>query len=129
MRLLLDTQIFIWFINADERLPSRFGELIRDGANQVFLSVVSVWEATVKHQLGKLRIAEPPETFFPIARERHRISSLALVEADVQILRELPSVHCDPFDRMLICQALHHSLTLITVDDVVRQYPVPTFPI
>ena len=124
MKLLLDTHIFLWFINGDERLPVSMREDIRNPENEVYLSVVSLWEAIVKHQLGKLPLPESPEKYLPIQRERHRIESLALDENSVAHLAKLPAVHRDPFDRMLICQAIENGLTLITVDAVISDYPV-----
>lgn len=122
MNLLLDTHIFLWYITGDTRLPAAFREIIRDPANRVCLSVVSIWEVIVKHQLGKLPLPQPPETYLPRQRERHRIESLVLDEASMVNLARLPLLHRDPFDRMLVCQAIQHGLTIVTVDDVVRAY-------
>jgi PIN domain nuclease of toxin-antitoxin system len=124
MRLLLDTMIFLWFISKDPRLPDPMREAICDPGNEVFLSVVSIWEAIVKYQLGKLPLPYPPEEYLPTQRDRHGISSLPLDEASVVLLAHLPSIHRDPFDRMLICQAMAHGLTMVTVDDKVTAYPI-----
>lgn len=126
MKLLLDTHIFLWFISGDQRLSPRLRDVIQDPGNEVFLSVVSVWEATVKNQLGKLPLPDSPGRYLPVQRERHRIAALSLDEASVAQLSGLPNHHRDPFDRMLICQALHHGLTLVTVDDDIRKYEAPT---
>ena len=128
MRLLLDTHIFLWFITADERLPSMTQVAIRDTSNEVYLSVVSVWEVVVKYQLGKLPLPEAPERYIPRQRELHQIASLALDEHSVSFLPQLPVLHRDPFDRMLICQALASGSTMMTHDENVRTYPVPLFP-
>lgn len=124
MKLLLDTHIFLWYISGDKRLPDEKRESIRNPDNEVYLSVVSVWEAIIKNQLGKLPLPEPPESYLPTQRERHQISSLTLDEASVSHLAKLPLIHRDPFDRMLICQANVHSLTIVTVDDIISKYPV-----
>jgi PIN domain nuclease of toxin-antitoxin system len=124
MKLLLDTHVFLWFISGDARLPSGFRDSIRDPDNEVFLSVVSLWEATIKFQLGKLPLPESPETYLPKQRERHLIASLPVDEASVIQLAKLPSLHRDPFDRLLICQAIRHGMTIMTVDQAVRMYPV-----
>ena len=76
MRLLLDTHIFLWFISGDSRLPIALRDIIRDPANEVYLSVVSVWETIIKYQLGKLPLPEPPENYLPRQRERHLIATL-----------------------------------------------------
>src|ERR671923_849483 len=125
MKLLLDTHIFLWFISGDARLAAEWRDSIRDTGNAAFLSVVSVWEALVKHRLGKLPLPNPPEHYLPAQRARHQIASLPLDEASVCQLAALPSVHRDPFDRMWMCQAIEHGLTLVTVDPAFRAYPAP----
>jgi PIN domain nuclease of toxin-antitoxin system len=125
MRLLLDTHIFLWFISGDARLPADWRERIRDVDNAVYLSVVSLWEALVKHRLGKLPLPHPPESYLPTQRARHQIASLSLDEASVCHLSSLPTPHRDPFDRMLVCQALEHGLSIVTVDPVFGAYPAP----
>ena len=124
MKLLLEPHIFLWFISGDKRLPEALRDRIRDLHNEVYLSVVSLWEAILKHQLGKLPLPQPPERYLPTQRERHQITSLSLDEVSVSRLVHLPPIHRDPFDRMLICQAMAHGLTLVTVDDVICKYPV-----
>jgi PIN domain nuclease of toxin-antitoxin system len=125
MKLLLDTHIFLWFISGDERLPDIMRDSIRDLDNEIYLSVVSLWEAIIKHQIGKLPLPQPPESYLPIQREKHQISSLYLDEASVSQLAYLSPIHRDPFDRMLICQAMQHGLTIATVDDMICSYPIP----
>jgi PIN domain nuclease of toxin-antitoxin system len=123
MRLLLDTHIFLWFISGDKRMSYALQEVIRSPDNEVYLSVVSLWEAVVKYQLGKLPLPQPPENYLPVQRERHRITSLPLDEASVRQLANLAPFHRDPFDRMLVCQALEHDMIIVTVDDAIRAYP------
>jgi PIN domain nuclease of toxin-antitoxin system len=125
MRLLLDTHIFIWFITADPKLSQRIVDIIRDPENEVFLSVASVWESTMKYQLGKLNMPESPEIFLPAQREIYKIQSLLIDEETVKHLPSLPSIHRDPFDRIMICQALNHQLTFVTADGEIQKYPVP----
>ncbi len=125
MKLLLDTHIFLWFINGDKRLSDDMQQDIRDPDNEVYLSVVSLWEVVVKHQLGKLSLPEAPESYLPVQRQKHQIASLPLDETSVSQLAKLPFIHRDPFDRMLICQAMAHGLTIVTVDNLILAYPVP----
>lgn len=125
MKILLDTHVFLWFIAGDKRLPARMRESICDIGNEVYLSVVSLWEAVVKYQLGKLALPEPPDRYLPFQRQQHQIASMPLDEASVSRLAYLPSLHRDPFDRMLVCQALAHGLTIATVDDAISAYAVP----
>ena len=84
---------------------------------------MSVWEAIIKHQLGKLPLPQPPELYIPAQRDRHRIASLPVDEPSVTCLAALPPLHRDPFDRLLIAQALRHNLQLVTVDAAIRSYP------
>jgi PIN domain nuclease of toxin-antitoxin system len=124
MRLLLDTHIFLWLITGDSRLPGTFKNSIVDRDNDVYLSAASIWEIVVKYQLGKLPLPEPPETYIPKEREMHQILSLPITESDLIHLPSLPSIHRDPFDRIMICQALGNDLTMVTVDPIVKSYNV-----
>ena len=124
MKILLNTHIFLWFISGDTKLSTDVRDAVRDPDNEVYLSAVSIWEAIVKYQLGKLPLPEPPETYLPKQRDLHQISSLALDESSVVQLANLPPLHRDPLDRMLICQALQNGLTIATVDSAFRAYSV-----
>lgn len=128
MRLLLDTHIFLWYISGDPNLPDEFGKTLRDPVNTLFLSVASVWEAVIKYAIGKLPMPEDPSVYLPRERVKHEIDILPLEEAAMVHLAELPPLHRDPFDRMLIAQALQYDLMLVTVDDAVRRYPVALLP-
>jgi PIN domain nuclease of toxin-antitoxin system len=103
MKLRLDTHIFLWYISADKRLSNDKRDGMRDLNNEVYVSVISIWEAIIKYQLGKLPLPQPPETYLPAQRKQHQIMSLTLNEDSVAYLAQLPSLHRDPFDRMLIC--------------------------
>lgn len=128
MRLLLDTHVFLWFISGDARLPTRYGDAIRDAANEVFLSVASVWEAVIKYDLGKLPLPASPAEYLPRQRERHGIAALPIGEETMAHLAKLPPLHRDPFDRVLVAQAAEHGLTVLTIDGSVRAYPVSVLP-
>lgn len=124
MKLLLDTATFLWLVAEPERLPDEVREACVDPANDVYLSAVSAWEIAVKHAIGRLPLPEPAERFVPKERERHAIESLALDEDSTLQLPRLPALHRDPFDRMLICQAITHGLVLATPDAEIARYPV-----
>ena len=128
MKLLLDTHIFLWYISGDYHLPKELKDIIQDSVNEVYLSVVSLWESIVKYRLGKLLLPLSPEKYLPLQRERHDISSLSLDEADIIHLSDLPSFHRDPFDRMLICQAIEHNMTIVTMDAAIAQYRIKILP-
>ena len=127
MKLLLDTHIFLWFISGDTKLRPDLRDAIQDVTNEVYFSVASVWEAVIKSQLGKLPLPQPAELYLPEQRVRHRIASLEIDEATVVELAQLPSIHRDPFDRILIAQARRHGMKLSTVDPIVQSYPVDLF--
>jgi PIN domain nuclease of toxin-antitoxin system len=129
MRLLLDTHIFLWYITADPRLPAAFRAAIQDPSNEVYLSAASVWEAVIKHGLGKLPLPVPPADYLPRQRDAHGIASLPIDEGAMPHLAGLPPLHRDPFDRLLVAQALQHGLTVATVDPEVAAYPVPVLPV
>ncbi len=126
MKLLLDTHVFLWHVTDDPRLPAPFLAAILDPANEVYLSVASVWEAVAKHATGKLPLPGPPEVFLPDERRALRIASLVIDEGTMPHLAGLPLLHRDPFDRVLMAQALQHRLLLATVDADILAYPVPT---
>jgi PIN domain nuclease of toxin-antitoxin system len=126
MRLLLDTHIFLWYITGDLRIKPAVRKAIED-CDVAYLSVVSLWEATTKYQLGKLPLPAPPHPWLTAQRENHGIDSLALEERAVARLPMLPMLHRDPFDRMLVCQALEHDLIVVTVDAILQQYPAKVF--
>lgn len=127
MRLLLDTHIFLWLITGDSRITEAMKADILNPANEVYLSVVSIWEISVKYQLGRLPLPEPPQSYLPTQRQRHQIASLNLDEASISQLSRLPSIHRDPFDRMLVCQALEQDLTIVTVDEMLQSYPAQIY--
>ena len=126
MRLLLDTCTFLWMVSDKAQLSEACRVHLVDPANEVFLSPVSEWEICIKHKLGQLTLSEPPGQFLPKYRAMHGISELALDELSVLQAPRLPEIHKDPFDRMLICQAIAHSMVILTPDRLITQYPVRT---
>jgi len=124
MNCLLDTCTFLWIIAGAKELSPTAKELFTNPANDIWLSVVSLWEISVKQALGKLPLPSPMERFLLEQRERHGIAVLPLQERAVLHLHKLPPLHRDPFDRMLICQAIEHDCLLLTPDPLITQYPV-----
>jgi len=124
VRLLLDTCTFLWIVTGDDSLSEAAKEAFVDPANEVYLSVVSAWEIAVKTALGKLELAARPDRLVPEQRAAHQIESLPLTERAVLLLGRLPTPHRDPFDRMLVCQALDERLTILTPDQHISAYPV-----
>lgn len=124
MKCLLDTCTFLWIIAGAKELSPKAKEIFANPANEVLLSAVSVSELSVKHALGKLPLPSTIERFVIEQRERHGIAALPLDERAVLHLHKLPALHRDPFDRMLICQAIEHDCLLLTPDPLIAQYPV-----
>jgi PIN domain nuclease of toxin-antitoxin system len=123
VRLLLDTCSFLWLAGGGT-LSSASAAAVCDPSNEVFLSAVSVWEIATKHQAGRLPLPEAPDRLIPTERRLRGVEPLAFdEESALQVLR-LPALHRDPFDRMLISQAIAGGLAIVTPDPLVSQYPV-----
>ena len=123
MRLLLDTCTFLWLAGG-RSLSSPAAAAVRDPANEVFLSAVSVWEIVSKHRSGRLDLPEPPERLVPTERRLRGVEALAFDEDAALQGTRLPFLHRDPFDRLLIAQAIAHSLAIVTPDPAIAQYPI-----
>jgi PIN domain nuclease of toxin-antitoxin system len=126
MRLLLDTHVFLWYVGGDARVEPALRRAIAN-ADSAYLSVASAWEMTITYQLEKLHLPEVPHPWIAVQRERHGIESLPVDEASVSHLAQLPLHHRDPFDRLLVCQALEYDLEIVTVDPVLSKYPAKIF--
>jgi|TARA_B100002003_G_scaffold203854_1_gene196652 PIN domain nuclease of toxin-antitoxin system len=126
VRLLLDTCTFLWLVTDDPNLSPEARSLIVDPDNEVLLSAVSTWEIAVKHGLGRLPLPDDPERYVPKLRRDHAVEPLPLDEESTLYLRRLPGLHRDPFDRMLVCQAIVQGVILLTPDRDITQYPVRT---
>lgn len=124
MNILLDTCSFLWVVSDSPELSSNARRLFEDPANDVYLSVASAWEIIVKHNLGKLPLPELPHDFIKNNRINHRIETLPLDEAAVLQLSRLPEYHKDPFDRIIICQAIAGGMIILTPDPHISSYPV-----
>ncbi|MGA8655453.1 MAG: type II toxin-antitoxin system VapC family toxin [Chthoniobacterales bacterium] len=120
MNLLLDTQVVIWCLAADRRLKNAARRVIEDDANRVWVSAASAWEMEIKGALGKLRV--PDDLLTQMAAIR--FDELPVRIEHALFLRQLPALHRDPFDRILIAQAVCEGLTLVTADPVLQEYPV-----
>ena len=124
MRLLLDTHIALWAIVDDARLPQAAKDLIAKPSHSVFVSAASVWEITIKHALARGRPNDMPISG-PQALQFFQAAGYGLmaISADhVAAVASLPDLHRDPFDRMIVAQALHEPLKLLTRDPVVKAY-------
>lgn len=123
MRLLLDTHTLIWWDSDPARLSAVALAALRDPANTVWLSVVSVWEILIKAQLGKLSLALPLPDIVA-AQQANGLQILPVTLSHSLALDGLPSCHKDPFDRLLIAQAIVERAELVSADHVFARYPV-----
>ena len=124
MRLLLDTHTFLWFISGDPQLSSKARELISDPENEVLLSVASLWEIVIKAGLGKLKLAGSFDEVIPLQLRSNDIEVLGIELAHLGELSRLPQHHKDPFDRLIIAQALAEGLPLLSRDGDFKEYRV-----
>jgi PIN domain nuclease of toxin-antitoxin system len=126
VKLLLDTVTFLDAALSPGDISQRAKQLLLDSANELFFSVASSWEVAIKYGIGKLSLPDRPERFIPANREKLGTELLDLDEESVFHTLRLPPIHNDPFDRMLISQAIVHGMVLVTPDDRISRYPVRT---
>jgi len=124
VKLLLDTCAFLWFQADSSDLSPAARAQILEPTNDVYLSAVSVWEIARKYAQGRLCLPSHPSTLIPAVRKDSGIASLPLTEADALAAEKLQLFHKDPFDRMLIAQALMGGLVIVTSDRAFEPYPV-----
>lgn len=124
MILLLDTHTFLWFCQDDPLLSTTARSLIEDPANRKLVSVASCWEVAIKTGLGKLRLGEPCDTYFPAALKRTGLELLPIALGHATAVESLPTHHRDPFDRLLIAQAIIERMPIVGVDAQFDAYGV-----
>ena len=124
MRVLLDTHAFLWWVLDSARLSNTAFQLIGDESNEIVVSAASAWEITTKHRIGKL--SEAGVVAADVARyiAGQGFEALAISVADAERAGRLPGIHRDPFDRMLIAQALRHELAVVSIDALFDRYGV-----
>jgi PIN domain nuclease of toxin-antitoxin system len=123
VNLLLDTCTFLWLAGGASLSPAA-ASAVRDPSNDVFLSAVSTWEIVVKNRAGRLPLPEPPDRLIPAERHLRGVTALPFDEEAALYGPRLPPLHRDPFDRMLIAQAIARGLAIVTPDPAIAQYPV-----
>src|SRR5947209_2704124 len=124
MKLLLDTVTFLDAVLRPEDLSLRARDLLLDPENERYVSIASSWEIVIKYSLGKLTLPAAPELFISEHRNKLAADVLLIDEESVLHIPRLPLLHHDPFDRILICQALVHALVFVTPDPRIAKYPV-----
>ncbi|MBC8093222.1 MAG: type II toxin-antitoxin system VapC family toxin [Pseudonocardia sp.] len=128
MRVLLDTHAWLWMAMDPDRLRAESRDLMVDPDNQVLLSVASTWEIAIKYRLGKLSLPRPPAYFLPDLMARMRIEDLPIESRHALRVAELPDHHRDPFDRLLVAQAMVEGLPVVSADPQVARYDVTVIP-
>ncbi len=126
MKLLLDTHAFLWFIAGDIQLDNHARQLIENLDNERHLSIASIWEITIKSSLGRLTAPTPPSALIREHVWSNAISLLGILPEHLDILHDLSYHHKDPFDRLMIAQALHEEMVIVTKDQMFNLYDVPT---
>lgn len=123
MRLLLDTHTFLWFIEDSSKLSPEAKKLL-ESEGELLLSIASLWEMAIKVSIGKLTLAQPFDTFIPQQLSKNAIRLLPISIAHLGSVSTLPFHHRDPFDRLLIAQAIAEQLPIVSIDDKFDSYPV-----
>lgn len=123
MNVLIDTHILLWHMDDNSRLKTKYKEIIENEDNEVYVSKASIWEIAIKLSVGKLELERPIlefENYF----KRELFREIDLTHRDFDIVSKLPFHHNDPFDRLIISQAINRNFTIITDDPQFKKYPV-----
>ena len=128
MRLLLDTQVWLWMVATPERLAPPARALVTAADNELLFSAASAWEIAIKHALGKLTTPEPPDVFVPRLMAQLGITPLPVLHRHALHVATLPPRHRDPFDRLLVAQAQVEDVPILTADPAFERYDVDLIP-
>lgn len=124
MKVLLDTHCWLWSLAEPARLSPEVRRLLSARRNTVFLSAASAWEIAIKCALGKLTLPEPVQSFVPSRMAAQGLTPLPISHSHALRVGTLPAIHRDPFDRILVAQALVEKLPLVTSDPMLARYPI-----
>jgi PIN domain nuclease of toxin-antitoxin system len=124
MKYLLDTVVWMWSVGPSEKIGKPGLEIIKNGEAEIYLSAVSSWELAIKTQLGKFDLPEAPRSYIPKRLAQQGIRSLSITQAHTLKVYDLPLHHQDPFDRLIIAQAIAEEMTILTADRAFGKYPV-----
>ncbi len=124
MIALLDTHALLWFVWDDPKLSALAKSIINDPRNQIVVSVASCWEVAIKVLSGKMKIGEPASVFLPRELKANRLDMLDITLEHVLTTETLPLHHRDPFDRLLVAQAIVEKVPIISIDVAIDPYPV-----
>ena len=126
MDILLDTHALWWFLNGSDKMPDTVKEAILNPENTIYVSIASVWEAAIKMSIGKLRFDGGVDGFLE-AIENEDFLLLDITPKHIKMVKDLPFIHRDPFDRMLVAQAIVEELYIMTIDSNMVKYDIDTF--
>jgi PIN domain nuclease of toxin-antitoxin system len=127
MKLLLDTHAFLWLRSEPEKISQSVLDAYYNIKNDIFLSIVSIWEIQIKHQLGKLELNVPLQQLIDTQTQQNGLKILPITPVHIYALNTIPFYHKDPFDRLLIVQAKLENTQLVSADGVFKQYEVELF--
>ncbi len=122
MNYILDTHTFLWFINGDPKLSSRSKETIENNHNVIMLSAAVVWEISIKSKIGKIRLNKTLDTLISDCIQQYNLTPLAITIPHTIKVSDLQEIHKDPFDRILIAQAILENAAIITSDNLIKKY-------
>ena len=124
MRLLIDSQVFVWLDIGSPKLPARVKRHLEHTENEIFLSLASIWELQIKESIGKLSMRRSITDLVEAHCAQNGLSVLPIQLSHIAATARLPDLHRDPFDRLLIAQAMTEDLQFVTADAVIEDYPV-----
>lgn len=124
MKVLIDTHVFIWYVQNSEKLIDSATRLINDSRNEILFSTASIWEMAIKQSTGKLNLSTPYASFIKDQMRLNDIDLLPITIEHLEIIASLPFHHRDPFDRLLISQVLVENISILSIDVAFDAYPV-----
>jgi PIN domain nuclease of toxin-antitoxin system len=122
MTFLLDTHTFLWLAVEPEKLSPAVLDLVEQGGSELLLSAASGWEIALLVKLGRIELPEPPAVFIPAAMQALQVTPLAIGFTTAIAAASLPLIHRDPFDRILVAEALRNDITLLSKDEIIPKY-------
>jgi PIN domain nuclease of toxin-antitoxin system len=124
VKYLLDTVVWMWSVGPSEKIGRAGLEILANGKAEVYLSAASSWEIAIKVQLGKFDLPDVPGSYLPTRLAEQGIRSLSITQAHTLGVYDLPRHHADPFDRLIIAQAIAEKMTVLTSDRIFGKYPM-----
>ncbi len=122
MKYILDTNVLLWYIESSEHLPPNYSDIINNGMNEIFMSIVSLWEISIKHSLRKMQLSVSLEEFFYDIEYGFGFVILPIDVRDLIMLNRLPYLHKDPFDRLIYVSAKTNGMNLLYTDCIFEEY-------